>query len=371
MIRRRMAVSTAAALSLLGIGPASGVTAPGTAPMATPLAATPLVATIPAFPAPDISFRLRDGFMLPARLWRPPAGVAQRGVILALHGFTDSRDAWEYPAPGFAAAGYLVIAPDQRGFGATADRGVWAGQAVMVDDAAELASRLRAENPRQRLIVMGESMGGAIAMCLAARAPATADAYVLFSPAVWGRAQMATGVRVALWAAYGVAPGWRLTGQQVPQDIAASDNIEALLRLAHDPLTLRSATVAMVHGLVDLMDTAQQAASRLPPNTLMLNGRRDQVIPPPATAAAWAKLPPDVRRGLYLGGYHLLLRDTGRALVQNDVLAWLDDPQAWLPSGADINAAAWQADQAWSADVPAILPGQMLDGTGERRVWPF
>ena len=40
-------------------------------------------------------------------------------VVLALHGMNDSRDAWEYPAPDFAAHGVAVFAPDQRGFGET------------------------------------------------------------------------------------------------------------------------------------------------------------------------------------------------------------------------------------------------------------
>ena len=190
---------------------------------------------------------------------------------------------------------------------------------------------------------------------------------MLFSPAVWGRAQMAPGVRGALWAASRLAPGWKLTGQQVPLEIAASDNTQALLALARDPLTLRGSTVLMLRGLVDLMDAAQEAAPRLPPNTLVLNGRRDQVIPPPATAAAWAKYPAGVRRGFYLSGYHLLTRDLDRALVDADVLSWLDNAwQAWLPSGADINAASWRADAAWTDDTPPSL-----DGTGLRRVWPY
>ena len=312
---------------------------------------------------------MRDGYVLPARLWRPSG--TPRGIILALHGFTDSRDAWEYPAPGFAQAGYLVVAPDQRGFGATVGRGTWAGQEAMIGDARELAGRLRREHPGIPLVIMGESMGGAVAMCVAARAPETASAYVLLAPAVWGRAQMAPGVRGALWAASRVAPCWHLTGQEVKLDIAASDNREALVRLAQDPLTLRGSTIAMLSGLVDLMDSAQAAAPHLPPNTLILDGRRDQVIPPQATAAAWARLPPGVRRGFYLSGYHLLLRDMDRALVEADVLAWLDNPQRWLPSGADINAASWRADHAWTEDASNALPAQALDGVGLHRVWPF
>jgi len=326
---------------------------------------------VAALPAPDMVFTMTDGFVLPARVWRPAPGVAARGVILALHGFTDSRDAWEMPAPGFAADGYMVFAPDQRGFGGTADRGVWPGREVLVDDAAAVAAQLRARFPGQRLVLMGESMGGAVAMCLAARAPATADAYVLLAPAVWGRAQMKLPVRGGLWVANLVAPGYRLFGNEVQLDIAASDNRDALIRLATDPLTLRGSTVAMLHGLVDLMDDAQAAAPHLPPHTLVLAGRLDQIVPVAAMAAAWAKMPAAVRRGFYLNGYHLLLRDRDRALVQGDILAWLDDPDRWLPSGADVNAGAWASDHGWSGSAAAALPAQVLDGAGERSTWPY
>jgi alpha-beta hydrolase superfamily lysophospholipase len=363
MIRRRVAVSTLGAmLAVLGMALcqcAAGV----------PRSGMPALAK--AFPAPDTVFSMRDGFILPARVWRPPAGVAPAGVILALHGFTDSRDAWELPAPVFAKGGYTVVAPDQRGFGATADRGVWAGQEAMIADAAELAAQMRTRYPGQRLVLMGESMGSAVIICLAARAPATADAYVLTSPAVWGRAQMAATLTGALWLADHVAPGWRLTGTEIPLDIAACDNRDALIRLSRDPLTLRGATVAMLKGLVDLMTAAQAASAHLPPNTIVLNGRRDQVVPTQAAAAAWAKLPAGVRRAFYLDGYHLLLRDLDRALVEADILSWLADPHRWLPSGADINAAAWTSDHGWASSPPGGLPAATMDGLGERPVWPF
>jgi uncharacterized membrane protein len=104
---------------------------------------------------------------------------------------------------------------------------------------------------------------------------------------------------------------------------------------------------------------------------LFLNGRRDQVVPLPATAAAWGRLPASVRRAFYLNGFHLLLRDLDRALVEADILAWLADPQGWLPSGADINAASWRSDEAGSGAPPPALPAGALDGAGERRVWPY
>jgi hypothetical protein len=102
-----------------------------------------------------------------------------------------------------------------------------------------------------------------------------------------------------------------------------------------------------------------------------LNGRRDQVVPLPAAEAAWSKMPGTVRRGFYLNGYHMLLRDLDRALVETDILSWLSDPHRWLPSGADINAAAWQSDHGWAASSPGGLPATALDGVGHRPVWPF
>jgi alpha-beta hydrolase superfamily lysophospholipase len=326
---------------------------------------------VAAAPAPDLVFTVRDGSRLPARRWLPPAGVAWRGVILALHGFSDSRDAWEMPAPAFAAAGYAVFAPDQRGFGATATRGTWPGAAVLEDDATQLLAQLRARYPAQRLILMGESMGGAVALCLASRHPAPADAVVLLAPAVWGRAQLGPVLTSTLWLADGIAPGWHLTGGEIPLDIAASDNRDAILRFAKDPLTLRSSSVDMLAGLVDLMDSAQRAAAGLHGPVLVLAGRRDQVVPPSAMAAAWARMPAGIRRGFYLGGYHMLLRDRDRALVDADVLAWLKDPGRWLPSGADINAAAWQADHGFAPGPAAVLPAAALDGDGQRSTWPF
>ncbi len=327
----------------------------------------PLDAPIP----PSLSFTMSDGAVLPARVWLPAPGVPLQGVILALHGYTDSRDAWEVPAPAFTAAGYALYAPDQRGFGDAPQRGGWAGVPRMVDDAAELVAQLRAKNPGVPVIVLGESMGGAVALLLAARPGASADAYVLESPAVWGWHQMDPAVAATLLAADAVAPGWTPDPGRLGENIAASDNFPALERMGRDPLTLRRPSVASLRGLVDLMAAAQAASASLHGRVLILDGRRDQLVPPPATEAAWAKLPPSVRRAFYPNGYHLLLRDHDRALVLADILSWLREPGAWLPSGADVAAGAWQADHAWQARDPQATPAGRADTDFKQQVWPY
>ena len=44
---------------------------------------------------------------------------------------------------------------------------------------------------------------------------------------------------------------------------------------------------------------------------------------------------PDARIAVYPKGYHMLLRDLDAAKPQADVLAWIADKTAPLPSGAD------------------------------------
>lgn len=294
---------------------------------------------------PDLAFTMPDGAVLPARRWLPPGGQPPGRVALMLHGMNDSRDWLDIPGPAFAAAGWALYAPDQRGFGGAPGRGLWPGVDPLVSDAQDLLRQLRARHPGLPVTLAGESMGGAVGM-VAATTPGMppVDTLVLLSPAVWARAQLGTILSTGLWLVTAVAPGYRATGREVPVKVTASDNRAALIALVRDPLTIRSTRMDAVSGLVDLMDAAQSAAPRLGAvPTLALYGNRDMLVPADAMSATWRAMPATVRRALYPRGYHLLTRDLNRAAPINDIVAWTANPDTFLPSGADFAAASWQS----------------------------
>jgi acylglycerol lipase len=294
------------------------------------------------------SFVMPDGTTLPYRVWLPqdlPPGQSPSAVVLALHGMNDSRDAWEYPAPEFVAAGIAVFSPDLRGFGATDTRGLWPGTSGLTGDVRVMVRLLRARYPRTKFFLMAESMGAAALMVLATQPnPPPVDGYVLVAPAVWGRSNMNFLMRATLWLVDHTLPGMTLTGGGFVK-VTASDNRQALIRLSTDPLTIHETRVDAIKGLVDLMDQAEAAAPHFHAPALFLYGGRDELVPPRATAATWRALPRGPVIAFYPNGYHLLLRDKDRAVPIGDILAWMSNPEAPLPSGADDAAAAWLSRQ--------------------------
>jgi acylglycerol lipase len=288
----------------------------------------------------DGSFVMPDGAALPYRTWLParPPHI----VILALHGFNDSRDAWELSAPAFAAAGMALYAPDQRGFGAAPGRGLWPGADVLADDAVEMAKLVQARHPTAQLVLMGESMGGAVLLHMATSRQPPPARYVLLAPAVWGRARMNAFLRISLFLAATLAPGYEVTRAPSSVRVIPSDNNDALRSLSRNPLTIKGTRFDTLRGLVDLMDLALAAAARFDRPALFLYGAHDDLVPKVATATVWRALPePGIGRAYYPNGYHLLFRDIGRAVPIADTVAWLDAPDLALPSGADRAALSW------------------------------
>jgi acylglycerol lipase len=291
----------------------------------------------------ETDFVTGDGRVLPLRKWLPKGEI--RGVILALHGFNDYSNSFAGPGEAWARQGIATYAYDQRGFGAAPERGLWPGRAVLAADAATAAQILRPLYPVVPLYLLGESMGGAVAVVAMTRESATpvpdVDGIVLTAPAVWGRATMDLLPRLALWGGVRLMPGLTLTGRGLEKK--PSDNIAMLRALSRDPLVIKETRVDTIYGLVGLMDAALDAAPRLDVPLLVMYGAKDEIVPKTPIQRFVRSLPPECRRqarlAWYQNGYHMLLRDLEGPVVIADVASWVLTPTAPLPSGADRAAA--------------------------------
>ena len=265
-----------------------------------------------------------DGAVLPVRSWQPGRG-APRAIVIAVHGFNDYSRAFASPGQYLSQRGIALIAYDQRGFGNAPGRGRWAGEAAYAGDLLALIRQVRRQQPGVPVYVLGESMGGAVAMVALTRpdAPGVAG-LILSAPAVWSREHMPWYQRLVLALASSTLPALEVTGSGL--NIQASDNIEMLRGLGRDPLVIKSTRVDALEGLVDLMGSAQARAGQLRVPVLVLYGARDQVIPAAPLGAALARLPrlPGNRSVVYAGGYHLLLRDLRADLPLGDIARWID-----------------------------------------------
>lgn len=284
-----------------------------------------------------------DGYELPLQRWLPAAEPV--AVVLALHGFNDYRNAFAGVGPYLASRGIVTYAYDQRGFGATARRGLWAGTDRMVADARTMVELLREQHPALPIYLLGESMGGAVSIATAGEAAASelVDGVVLVAPAVWARQTMPWYQRWGLAVARTVAPNWRPTGHSLKRQ--ASDNIEMLRALGRDPLVIKETRIDTVAGLADLMDVALAATPRLTTRTLVLYGERDEIVPKLPTCRMLQTLPNDVswKLGLYPNGYHMLTRDLNGEQVVADIATWILAPQQPLPSGFQADSHDWNS----------------------------
>lgn len=274
--------------------------------------------------------------VLPVRSWLPADGRPARAVIVALHGFNDYSNAFVNPGYYFSARDIAVYAYDQRGFGDTEERGIWAGKDNLMADLKQMVLAVRELHPDAPLYVLGESMGGAVVInALAQPDFPPIEGAILSAPAVWGSKAMPGYYRAALWTGAHTVPWMELTGSNL--NILATNNIPLLRQMGRDPLIIKETRIDAVYGIVGLMDDAYENASEVKVPLLLLYGMNDQVIPGKPIFDITDTLRTRYKLAYYPKGFHMLLRDLTSEVVMDDVIAWVESPDGFLPSGYDLN----------------------------------
>lgn len=273
------------------------------------------------------TFIASDGAFVPYRLWQAENA---RAIVLLLHGAFDYSGAFDEIGPKLVEHGFTAFAYDQRGFGATPSRGHWTGKKRMVKDAIEAILLLRQRYGQRPVFIVGESMGAAVAVHVAARARKLDLAgLVLVAPgAIAGTFRRMVGQFMA-----------RLLGRFAPESEIALERLSgheltasSAIRLLSDPMVLRGVRPKMAFGLLELAANAVDMAHKVSVPTLTMVGSRDDVLRTACITRLHLSLKGEKEWESFEGGPHLLLHWQHGERVLARALEFID---AQLPAVAE------------------------------------
>jgi acylglycerol lipase len=276
--------------------------------------------------ADDHHWVAHDGYRLAFSAW---SAARPNAIVVALHGMNDYGEAFAMPAKFWAENGVTTYAFDQRGFGRTEGDGRWPGSEMMVADTREFIGLVRTRHPGLPVYLVGESMGGAVAILTGAGGDVSgADAIVLVSPALLGWSHLGLPERAALWSMMQVSPGSQLTGQGLNRQ--PSDNIPVLEALGRDPYVIKRTRVDAVYGLVELMEQAWQRAPEVKLPALVVYAGDDKIVPSQPIEELVHRMR-NVRALCYADGFHMLLRDVKGERTWKEILAYMARREERVP----------------------------------------
>ena len=288
----------------------------------------------------DKAFHTADGADLPMTVWKPWDRPVEASII-GLHGFNDWKRAFDAPGKAMARRGFILYAFDQRGFGGSPQRGLWSSTEQMVTDLATAAKLAKAAQPDKPVYLLGESMGAAVMLAAVTRhVEMPVDGIILAAPAIWGWQTQPAINRWIMDLAMDVIPGVAVTPNGVYRE--ASNNHYLLRQMWRDPNVIKATRVDTAFGLVELMTEAYDSAAKLGPTPrwLIMFGGREDILTKGSVAGFLEKLPKldpiQGRIAFYPKAHHMMLRDLGAQTIYDDIAAWIRDPAARLPSGAEL-----------------------------------
>lgn len=135
---------------------------------------------------------IADQLNMPTYQWSSPA-IPAKGIVIAMHGLAMHGRSYDLLGRTLAAEGFLVYATDLRGYGRCVDNPRECkirdckhkiDYEKSYEDLTRLARTVRSAYPGLPVFGVGESLGGAMAIRLAARNPELVDGLILSAPAV-------------------------------------------------------------------------------------------------------------------------------------------------------------------------------------------
>lgn len=244
-----------------------------------------------------------------------------RGVYL-FHGLGEHGGRYEHVAQWFVARGYRVGSHDHPAHGRSpGERGVLGGDNAINDCAIEQFEGFRHEGDGP-VLLLGHSLGGALAAKLVLRDAVSPDGLILSAPAFEPNMTALERAQLSLmhFLAKNLTVTARLSGPVLTHDEPMRQAWQA------DTLITRAVSARLIKWLVDTGAEALEMAPQLAIPTLLLVPLAD-VIVNPAGSERFAERAPDrkITMHTYDGLYHEIFNETpvDRQRVFEHVDEWL------------------------------------------------
>ena len=256
-------------------------------------------------------------------VWEPDDGDC-RGVVVLCHGYAEHARRYDHVAQRFGESGLAVYALDLRGHGRSG------GKRVFLRDISEytadfhtLVGIAAGEYPELKRVVLGHSMGGGVVFAYGVEHPDDYAAMVLSGPAVAAQDGVSP-VMVAVAKTLGkFLPG--LPVEQLPAD-AVSRDPAVVAAYENDPLVHHGKLPAgIARALIDVGETMPLRAAALTAPLLVVHGEADKLIPVQGSRHLMECVgSTDAHLKVYPGLYHEVFNEPERAVVLDDVAAWIE-----------------------------------------------
>lgn len=206
---------------------------------------------------------------------------APRGTVILVHGLGEHSGRYAHVIQALNRASFSVVAYDQRGHGRSpGKRGSVPTDTALLDDLARIFDTVQTKNR----ILLGHSMGGAVAARFVADAVRPVDFLILSSPAL--RRTLGIADRMKLAAGNAIAPNAAVSNGLDPTKISHDPAVVSAYKtdpLNHDRITPRLARFILDSGAI----VRGKAREWRVPTLLMWAGDDHLVDPRGSRELAW------------------------------------------------------------------------------------
>lgn len=252
--------------------------------------------------------------------WRPESVKA---FMVVAHGLAEYSGRYKHVAEHFSNKGVAFYAIDHRGHGLSeGDRGYVDSFDDYVEDLDTFIDMVKEKEKGKKLILLGHSMGGTIALLYALKNPKKVDYLILSSPALRLASDIDAGTMKMLEELAKTNPKQEIPNQIDPYTLSHDKKVcEAY---ANDPKVFKTITAKLLVEFLKAMNRIFENADKLEVPTLLLVAGEDKLVNPKGSMELAKKVKQkDFTMKVYENMYHEILNELEKEKVLKDIDEWL------------------------------------------------